>query len=195
MNICIFGDSIAWGAYDPEYGGWVNRMRSYFESLDQFIYNLGIPGDSTTDLLFRVEAEAKLREADVIIFAIGVNDAQSVLLSDSSYIADTDFKFNLEKLYEKAKKFTDKIIFVGLTPVDELKLQQTSQGYDTTYTNQNIKRLDKIIHDFCQEKKIRFVPMNDKLSDDDFFDGIHPNTKGHNKIFGIMKPEIESAIK
>lgn len=195
MNICIFGDSITWGAYDPKYGGWVNRMRSYFESLDQYIYNLGIPGDSTTDLLLRIEAEAKLREADVIIFAIGVNDAQSVPFSDSSYITDTDFKFNLEKLYEKAKKFTDKIFFVGLTPVDEQKLRQTSQGHDTTYANQNIKRLDKVIHDFCMERKIRFVPMNDKLSDDDFFDGLHPNTKGHNKIFGIMKPEIESAIK
>jgi len=34
MNILIFGDSITWGAYDPDKGGWVNCLRNYFESKD-----------------------------------------------------------------------------------------------------------------------------------------------------------------
>ncbi|MDO8436493.1 MAG: SGNH/GDSL hydrolase family protein [bacterium] len=59
MNICIFGDSITWGAYDPQNGGWVNRLRNYFEVQDEDIdvYNLGISGDSTTDLFGNIEME------------------------------------------------------------------------------------------------------------------------------------------
>ena len=30
--ICLFGDSITWGAWDPEHGGWGARLRSYFET-------------------------------------------------------------------------------------------------------------------------------------------------------------------
>ncbi len=32
MNICIFGDSITYGAFDTEKGGWVNRLHLYLDS-------------------------------------------------------------------------------------------------------------------------------------------------------------------
>ena len=28
-SICVFGDSTAWGAWDMEKGGWVNRLWFY----------------------------------------------------------------------------------------------------------------------------------------------------------------------
>jgi len=195
MNICVFGDSIAWGAYDPEYGGWVNHLQSYFESLDHFIYNLGVPGDLTTDLLVRLEDEAKCREADVIIFAIGINDVRLISSASSDYTPDIHFRSNIEKLYEKAKKITSKIIFVGLNSVDETKIKLVLRGSGKAYINENIKRLDQIIKKFCLEKNLIFIPMSNLLNSDDFFDGLHPNTQGHNKIFEIMKLEIESVIK
>jgi len=63
MNILIFGDSITWGAYDPEQGGWATRLRNYFEAKnhDVDVYNLGISDDITSGLLNRVEAEVKSR--------------------------------------------------------------------------------------------------------------------------------------
>ena len=66
MNVLIFGDSITWGAYDPEQGGWATRLRNYFEEKDNDIdvYNLGISGDTTADLLERIEIEAKSRVCD-----------------------------------------------------------------------------------------------------------------------------------
>jgi lysophospholipase L1-like esterase len=52
-TICVFGDSITWGAYDPERGGWVNRLRNDLEKKEIESYNLGISGDTTADLLKR----------------------------------------------------------------------------------------------------------------------------------------------
>ena len=89
-KILIFGDSIAHGAWDTEKGGWVQRIKSFLdeETLSESenehtIYNLGVSGNNTEDLLERFEFETKqrLKEDDeelMFIFAIGVNDSQFI---------------------------------------------------------------------------------------------------------------------
>jgi len=197
MNICIFGDSITWGAYDPQNGGWVNRLKNYFEKQgeDNDVYNLGVSGDSTTDLFERIEIETKSREANLIIFAIGVNDTQFIHSTNSNRISDGDFESNIKKLFEIAKEFTSKIIFIGLTPVDETKTKPIPWNTDKTYTNERIKKFDQIIENFCLKNNLKFIPINDLLNNDDLIDGLHPNTQGHIKIFDRVKPEIEFAAK
>lgn len=193
MNICIFGDSIAWGAYDPEQGGWANRLRNYFEAQNKDInvYNLSISGDTTTDLLNRLEVELKSREPNIIIFAIGINDAQSVRDVNSTPISIDEFKNNLKKLHSTAHKFADKIIFIGLTPVDELKMKSIFSSF---YANQNIKYLDTEIKKFCEENNTKFISMDEVIGNADLDDGLHPNANGHKKMFDKIRPEIETVI-
>ena len=77
-SICIFGDSTAWGAWDKEKGGWVNRLWLYAgEKTDGEceIYNLSISGGTTETILERLESEAKIRKVDAIIFQSGCNDS------------------------------------------------------------------------------------------------------------------------
>lgn len=194
MNILIFGDSITWGAYDPEQGGWATRLRNYFEEKDNDIdvYNLGISGDTTADLLSRIEVEAKSREPNLIIFSIGINDAQFIHSTNGLRVALDEFQQNIAKLFSIAKKFTDKIVFVGLTKVDESKTTPIPWDTDKSYTNENIKRLDNAIKKFCEDRKLKFIPLDSVVGNDDLIDGLHPNTKGHIKIFNRMKSELES---
>ena len=194
MNILIFGDSITWGAYDPEQGGWATRLRNYFEEKDNDtdVYNLGISGDTTADLLTRIEVEAKSREPNLIIFAIGINDAQFIHSTNCLRVSLDEFQQNLAKLLSIAKKFTNKVVFVGLTKVDESKTTPIPWSTDKSYTNENIERLDNAIKKFCEDNKLKFIPMDSVVGNDDLIDGLHPNTKGHIKIFNRMKSEVES---
>ena len=194
MNILIFGDSITWGAYDPEQGGWATRLRNYFEEQDNdvAVYNLGISGDTTADLLARIEVEAKSREPNLIIFAIGINDAQFIHSTNGLRVSLDEFQQNLAKLLALAKKFTNKVVFVGLTKVDESKTAPIPWNTAKSYTNENIERLDNVIKKFCEDTKLKFIPMESIVGNDDLIDGLHPNTKGHIKIFNQMKSEIES---
>lgn len=196
MTICVFGDSITWGAYDPEQGGWATRLRNYFEAQDNDVdvYNLGISGDNTADLLERMEVEAKAREPETIVFAIGINDAQFIHSANSSRVSLDEFQQNIAKLFSIAKKFTNKVIFVGLTRVDESKTAPIPWNTDKSYTNENVERLDCAIEKFCEENKLKFIPMKDVVGNDDLIDGLHPNTQGHVKMFERMKSEIESLI-
>ncbi len=196
MNILIFGDSITWGAYDPEQGGWATRLRNYFEEKDNDIdvYNLGVSGDTTDDLLERIEVEAKSREPNLIIFAIGINDAQFIHSTNGLRVSLDKFQQNLTKLLSITKKLTDKVVFVGLTKVDESKTTPIPWNIDKSYTNESIKRLDNTIKKFCEENKMKFISMDSIVGNDDLIDGLHPNTKGHIKIFNRMKSEIESIL-
>lgn len=193
MNILIFGDSITWGAYDPEQGGWATRLRNYFEAQDNDVdvYNLGISGDTTADLLERIEVEAKSREPNLIIFAIGINDAQFIHSTNGLRVSLDEFQQNLAKLLSIAKKFTDKVVFVGLTRVDESKTTPIPWNTDKSYTNENIKHLDNLIEKFCEDNKLKFIPMESVVGNDNLIDGLHPNTVGHIKMFERMKSEIK----
>lgn len=65
VNICVFGDSIAFGKYDP-CGGWAARLAEFLEARclakkgdEFFVYNLSISGNHTGDILARFETELK----------------------------------------------------------------------------------------------------------------------------------------
>lgn len=196
MNICIFGDSIVYGAYDPINGGWTTLLRNYLENKYDEVntYSLGFCGDTTEDLLKRFENEAMARKTDFIVFSIGINDAQFIYSKNDNRVSYNDFLKNIKKLFEVAKKINQKIIFVGLTSVDETKTTPIPWNTDKAYKNDRIRYFDQSIEQFCLENNSKFVKVNELLSKNDLFDGLHPNTDGHLKIFEAIKPIVDDVI-
>ncbi|MBI2515155.1 hypothetical protein HYV91_03185 [Candidatus Wolfebacteria bacterium] len=196
MNICIFGDSITWGASDSDKGGWVERLRVYFgEKYDANVYNLGVCGDTTDDLLKRVEVECKAREPSIIVFAIGINDSQFVHSKSDRRTSIENFKENLSKLHSAARQFTEKIAFVGWTDIYESKTKPVPWNTDRSYDNRSIQKYDEAIKRFCSEKKLKFITMNGVLTLGDLTDGVHPNSQGHEKMADIIKPVLEDFLE
>ncbi|RLJ05332.1 MAG: hypothetical protein DRP14_02045 [Candidatus Aenigmatarchaeota archaeon] len=200
-QILIFGDSIAYGAWDKE-GGWVQRLRKFLDEKNLTdsdfycrVYNLGISGNSSKNLLERFEFETKQRlkesEETIIVFAIGINDSYFVHSENSHRVPINKFKENIQKLTDLAKKFSSKIIFVGLTPVDETKTTPIPRDADKSYKNENIRKYNEIIKSVCEENKILFIEIFEdwiKLNYKNLLeDGLHPNSEGHKKIFESVK--------
>ena len=83
MRVLIFGDSITQGFWDTD-GGWVQRIRKAYDEETikadyelPTIFNMGISGDSSGDIVEQFEAETKARYNDDgigFVFAVGVND-------------------------------------------------------------------------------------------------------------------------
>ena len=188
MNtICVFGDSTAWGAWDIEKGGWVNRLWLFFaEKKEDTIYNLSVDGGTTETILNRFESEAKIRRADVLIFQSGGNDAAYEHEENNFLIPLDKFKENIEEIIQRAKKITDKILFVGFKNVDENRTKPVS-WQDIYYTNENIKNYKNVMKDICERHNVPFLDIFGLLANDDLEDGLHPNAKGHKKIFEIVK--------
>jgi len=189
-SICVFGDSTAWGAWDLEKGGWVNRLWFYVAKSaeeDDYVglYNCSISGGSSKTILERFESEAKIRKADALIFQTGGNDASYRHTSDNYMVSPEKFRENIGEIIIRAKKITRNIIFLDLKNCDESKTTPVS-WVDIYYTNENIQKYSKIMEETCNEHGILFFNL-EPLDNKDFEDGLHPNTEGHKKIFNQVK--------
>lgn len=192
-SICIFGDSTAWGAWDMEKGGWVNRLWLYVgEKTDGRgnIYNLSISGGTTETILERFESEAKVREANALIFQSGGNDSYLKGKNGHNQIPVDQFRKNLEEIIRKAKNITSNIIFIGFTNVDETKTMPVSWK-DIYYVNSEIKKYNEAMRDVCKENQVPYLDIFGLLENEDFEDGLHPNTMGHKKVFEKVKSFLE----
>lgn len=209
-KILIFGDSIAYGASDFENSGWVGKLRNYLDKKsngDIDTYNLGVSGDNTDDLIKRFVEECQARVKDsiqdeetiYIIFAIGINDSKYLHEEKSMRTSEKEFENNIQKLIDLAKKFTPKIMFIGLTPVDENKTTPIPWNTNKSYKNVDVKKYDEIIQSVCKKNSIPFVEVFSQFSKLDYrkllFDGLHPNSEGHTEIFKIIKNSIGDLLK
>jgi|SRR3989344_5769652 len=183
-TILVFGDSITWGAKDLEKGGWVNRLKLFFESNNKGIdvYNLGVSGDNSRDLLERFENESNKRifEDTLIIILIGTNDSSK---HQEINVPIREFEENLIKLLDISRSLKAKLLFLGINKVDESRTSPVY--YDSTlfYKNKDLREYEKIVKDISKIKKIPFLKLFNLLKDEDFDDGVHPNAMGHEKIF------------
>ena len=188
-KMAIWGDSIAKGSYDTEKEGWVSRLGESLKKKNKnpkSVFNLSISGDDTSDLLYRFEVESAAREPELIIFAIGINDSQYYETKDKPRVSKEDSKNNLYTLIKQARKFTDKIVFVGLTQVEDEKVMPIPWKEGVFYDNENIKEYDSIIKEVCNEEKLFYIDMFNILELSDLEDGLHHNSLGHQKMAEVM---------
>jgi len=201
MHILVFGDSITYGAWD-ERGGWAQRLREYIDKKNLhdkgfycLVYNLGISGDTTKEILSRFENETKSRLEDekdhIFIFSIGTNDCLLLNKEKKMQVEEKQFERNIGKIIEIASKFSGKIFFTGLTPVDESKMNPLPWAPQFSAKNEYIEKYDGIIKSICTKKKIHFIEIYGHFKKGNYKsllkDGDHPTSEGHAKIYEIVK--------
>lgn len=198
QNICIFGDSVTWGPYLPYRVAWANLLRNHLEknAVNQFrVYDLGVDMDTTKDLLKRIEVEAMARKPSIIIIAIGVNDSLYRETEDNPETTLKEYVENMQRLITIARKYVDRIMIVGLVKGSDkwtTPLIQSTTG--KCYTKERTRRYDRALKQLAERNKIPFADVNDKLGDDDFDDGLHPNTIGHAKMFAVISRELDPLL-
>lgn len=189
-NIAIvFGDSITYGLYDKEMCGWVNRIRNNLENKtnNNFVINLGIPGQNSTNIRnrFEVELNARYNEKDnfILIFAIGIKDA--LILNDDSNHINT-FEENIKYIIKVSKKYTKNIYFIGLLQPDYKKRKE--------YKKENVLNIDNTIENICKKEKIEYIKTINLIDKKYLTDGLHPNSEGHKIISNFILEKLEKNI-
>lgn len=193
-NICIFGDSIVWGAWDKEKAGWANRLSIYYQNNndENIVYNLGIPSETSTNLIKRIRNECEARNPNTIIIAIGINDALYLKNIEKEQTDIDSFEKNIKEIIKISKLFTENILFVGLTKVNESFTIPISWNDNEMYFNKTIEKYNQKIKQCCFENEIMFLDVLDVLETNDLnTDGIHPNEIGHEKLFERIKRKLE----
>jgi acyl-CoA thioesterase-1 len=192
--ICIFGDSIVWGAGDTSVGGWADRLKAFYQATepDVKIYNLGVSGDTTDDVLRRFVPEAQARGCTIAIFAIGINDSKLIDNGEVEYITLADFRENILELIAQAGSLSLQIAFFGPTRVDETKTRPISWKPNTHYTNDRIAFFDEAIKNICEDKELPYLSLAGVLETEDTPDGLHPSTAGYEKLVTTIVPFLQA---
>jgi lysophospholipase L1-like esterase len=206
-NILIFGDSIAYGDYDLN-GGWVTRLKIHYmrkvvkNKLEKNVnlFNQSISGDTSIEVLSKLETETKPRvwseHETIFIFAFGIND--SILISNKPKVSLPVFESNLKKIYHTSSRYSEKIVFLGPTLVDESKVTPMPWSPTEYYYNERINKYNKAIKDHCNKTNSQFVDLFSKFSDLKYnkllHDGCHLNTKGHETVFKIILQRLENGV-
>ncbi|MBT4870928.1 MAG: SGNH/GDSL hydrolase family protein [Candidatus Diapherotrites archaeon] len=197
-NILIFGDSITQGYFAVD--NFVVRLivkylKFTFKHHELvFVQNLGKIGDTSYDLAKRMEENIKLRNhfgKITIIISIGLNDSRVNNKKKSVQVSEKDYLKNLKKIYEIASKYSNKIIFVGLSNVDETKTAPCFWDKQFSYKNKLIIKYDNALKKFAKNNGVPYVETFNKLDTDFLIDGIHPTHKGHKILFDLINKELE----
>lgn len=73
--------------------------------------------------------------------------------------------------------------------VDEPRLNPFKSN--VYYFNERLFLFHTHMKQIAEEEKIFFLSIRDLLQKNDFSDGLHPNSHGHEKIFQVMKSSLE----
>lgn len=200
-KILIFGDSITYGQRDLELGGWTNRLKLAIANDSSIaschVFNMGISGQTTGEVLERLERECAGRVLgdanNILILAAGINDTQ--LIDGDVLVREEKFRSDVTELIEAARRQTDSVIYLGLTPVDETRTNPVRWDRTKNWRNDLISAYDEIISEICAEEGVRYVYVYDQIDPSGNEDGLHPSADGHAIITDIMTNVVYDYLK
>lgn len=209
MNLLFFGDSIVQGMWD-EKGGWPSRIKQeiykrHLESAEPYnhynmVYMRGVSSNTSEDLKERIAEELKdatehSSSEVTVVFSIGINDCG--ISNRENKVSKEDYRENLRDIIDKSENYAEQVIAVGLNPIDERRLWEEKSA--DKYTNSEVREYNDILREVCSEKGAKFISIFEELTEDKdwnrkLFDGLHPNSEGHKKIYEVVKKEIISEL-
>lgn len=158
---------------------------------DVRIVNRGVSGDTTYDLLKRLDDVVALKPKTVIL-QIGINDY--VRLHKSSPLQVSQ---NIIKVVQKLQNTVDDIRLVSLYPINKNKLKLT-MTYLWSVNNKTILETNKILSEYCSQNNLQFINLypllldeNQNLNEDYTLEGLHLNLAGYDKISPVFKQIVE----
>lgn len=167
MQVMAIGDSIVGGGIDPAFGGWVNRLKIKSMSLNRgdHVFNLGLGGNTSRDILARAPGEiaARVKHVRNVIIGTGTNDMNLEMPL-------TEFSGNLTALADLCAGHGLRTFFIGLFQRTDRDAAVQTAAYDG------------VIQEVCRKSGATYIATADIITPADLCDGVHPDARGHAKI-------------
>lgn len=189
-RVAIFGDSIAWGSWDPEVGGWVTRLKLDYmrrqapgDEPDNYVsvHPYAVPGHRVADVRSRIEADLALLQPDAVVVAVGINDSPG----DSAQVTpEAVFRRDYDAVLEAALRSTAQVL--ALTPTDVNPEVRPDQ-------HRRLTGHRRLITDLCAKREVPVLDLAGLFTASDLCrDGLHPTSAGHEKIYRRVAAFLDS---
>lgn len=198
QHIVAFGAETCEGKVDLQGGGFVGRLKTWHEGISEHnhVYNLGISGNTTENILTRLADEAKPRNPGLIIVHPGINDVAREGSKDAKILTRAeDFQNNLRRIIIRSQSLGD-IICIGANPIDEEKTMPVPWR-NVYYHQSDVEAYTDFARDVCGDMQVEYIDIyadwkaKEGYGEYLFLDGFHINEKGHQRIFESLKLRLE----
>jgi len=180
VRICVVGDSYVTGFGDPKALGWTGRVlaRTGTDDADVTLYQLGVRGDSSADVLsrWREETSRRWREGceNRLVVAMGTNDLDAPLTIARS-------RLNLANIVDAAMAQGLSPFVVGPPPAGDHDF------------NDRLEHVVAAQRDVCSRRSVPYVDCLHPLrsheqwsSDLAAGDGMHPGAAGYGLLAWLV---------
>lgn len=180
IGLCFVGDSLVAGKGDPKALGWVGRVlaRTPHEGVELDAYNLGVNGESSTEVLHRWPLETAPRwvhnNERRLVISVGLNDLATGMSTARS-------RLNLANILDDATSGAISAFVVGPPPTVDAE------------TNARLATLVDAQNDVCSRRRVTYVDcFNPLLHHEQWMadvaagDGIHPGQAGYGLIAWLV---------
>ncbi|TWE09471.1 GDSL-type esterase/lipase family protein [Rudaeicoccus suwonensis] len=180
VGVCFVGDSYVAGLGDPKALGWVSRVvaRTPHAGVDLATYNLGVRGQSSTDVLGRWQRECEVRWTSCnerrLVVSFGLSDIAQGMTTARS-------RLNLANILDDASSSAIATFVVGPAPTIDAE------------TNERLQVLVDAQADVCARRGVTYVDCFRPLLGHDQWhsdlaagDGMHPGQAGYGLIAWLV---------
>jgi lysophospholipase L1-like esterase len=195
QKIVVFGGSSIAGVGDPVGGGFIDRLKRWhqLQNPTNILFNLGVNGDTTNELISRLLPEAALRKPGLIIISVGSNDVyRKDSINAPKQTTLENYKSNIHKLIEQSLSLCP-VVFLSAFPINESKTTpMKGWGHTTFYLKKDQEEYQEAAKQICLDLNIPYCDVYSEWLKHDYTtwlteDGLHANPAGHEKVFIFLK--------
>lgn len=157
---------------------------------DNGFVNSGIVGETTAQMLARVEPQVIAFKPALMVFLGGIND----IARNQGYVSNDQIMNNIRSISSKAKASGAKVILCSILPINDIYWNKSIVVADA---RKLILDMNARIRDYCSAEGFYYCDYFNLMVDDKggltpsyTNDGLHPNKAG----YSVMEPFILSAI-
>jgi lysophospholipase L1-like esterase len=168
-TIVCFGDSLTAGTGAPEGASYPDQLG---QLLGRSVVNAGVPGDTTTTALERLDRDVLSHDPGVVCITLGGNDMMQRSPRDEAFQ-------NLDTIVERLQAAGALVLVAGVEP------PMVGSAWDDGY------------RELCARRRCLLVPdVLDGLwgHSDLMSDTIHPNQEGYAKVARRIAKELRPAL-
>lgn len=181
-----FGDSITQGFEAPI--SYFDRISQYLKNTEGTVsYNEGIGGNTTYDLLNRINGEIQQENPDLVTVMIGANDIRMGTANNPT-ITSLDYKNNLLKILSDIDPSPQRTVFIfELSNIKDWNTPGFTAGSDA-----RLQEFNKIIQGVANTMGIPYISLPDfsNIPGSLTSGGLHPSDIGDSYIYEQLKSKI-----
>jgi lysophospholipase L1-like esterase len=133
-----------------------NRTGVVTATAPSLIINAGVNGNTTTNLLKRIDTDCLVHKPELVIMMVGTND-----MNNGKFVAPDKYKTNLEQLSDKILESGSKLLMMSILPFYEpyLLTRHPAEFFQPEGPAGRRTQVNAIIKSVAEKKKASFLDI------------------------------------